>query len=203
MCICRTPRLGGYTNFNRYYFAQVDKQGAVIDERFNGPAARSRTTSSTTCAGRCSTTAPRVTARTLPGPIGGIFGPKAMLINEYRRIGRRLHAVVFPQDGIGPLVGKRTWGGLVGGLGGWPQLMDGGTVSPPSVGFWDPETGEWVAENVGIHPDVEVEFDPKAWRAGRDVQLEKAVELLMGELAKPRPPAKPRPAFPNYQQPAK
>lgn len=58
-----------------------------------------------------------------------------------------------------------------------------------------------MAENVGIHPDVEVEFDPKAWRAGRDVQLEKAVELLLAELAKPRPPAKPRPAFPDYHQP--
>ncbi len=118
------------------------------------------------------------------GPLGAIFGPKAMLINEYAGSGGDTQPWYFRKAGVGPLVGKRTWGGLVGGLGGFPLLMDGGVVTVPAVGFWDPDKGEWVAENTGIAPDVEVEFDPKLWRQGRDPQLEKAVELVMAELAK-------------------
>lgn len=191
---------GGYSNFNRYYFAQTGKQGAVMDERFNAggaqpdyiidylrrPLIHYRTTRH---------------GEDFQGPLGGIFGPKVMLINEFAGSGGDSMPWYFRKAGVGRLVGKTTWGGLVGGAGGFPLLLDGGAVTVPSVAWWDPDTGEWVAENVGIHPDVEVEFDPKAWRAGRDVQLEKAVELLLAELAKPRPPAKPRPAFPDYHQP--
>jgi tricorn protease len=192
--------LGGYTNFNRYYFAQVGKEGAVIDERFNGggaqpdyiidylrrPLLHYRTTRD---------------GEDFTGPLGAIFGPKVMLINEYAGSGGDTMPWYFRQTGIGPLIGKRTWGGLVGGLGGSPMLMDGGVVSPPSVGFWDPTKGEWVAENVGIAPDIEVEHDPKAVREGRDPQLEKAVEVLLESLRKNPPPKHKRPPFPNYHPP--
>jgi tricorn protease len=67
------------------------------------------------------------------------------------------------------------------------------------VGFWDPKAGKWVAENTGIAPDMEVEFDPKAWREGRDPQLEKAVEFLLEQLRRNPPPQYKRPAFPSYR----
>ncbi|NWG14399.1 MAG: PDZ domain-containing protein, partial [Acidobacteria bacterium] len=191
---------GGYASFNRYYFAQVGKEGAVLDERYNGggaqpdyiidylrrPLLHYRTTRD---------------GEDFTGPQGAIFGPKAMLINEYAGSGGDTMPWYFRQTGIGPLIGKRTWGGLVGGLGGYPQLMDGGSVSVPMVGFWDPEKREWVAENVGIAPDIEVEQDPKAVREGRDPQLEKAVEVLLAELEKKPLPRHERPPFPNYHKP--
>jgi tricorn protease len=77
--------------------------------------------------------------------------------------------------------------------------MDGGVVTPPSVGFWDAKTSQWVAENTGIAPDIEVEFDPKAWRERRDPQLEKAVEVLLDELRRKPTPQYKRPPFPVYR----
>jgi tricorn protease len=192
--------MGGYTSFNRYYFAQTGKEGVIVDERFNGggaqpdyildllrrPLLHYRNTRE---------------GEEFTGPMTGIFGPKAMLINEYAGSGGDTMPWYFRKAKLGPLVGTRTWGGLVGGLGGYPQLVDGGSVTAPSVGFWDPETGEWVAENVGIAPDVAVEMDPKAVREGRDPQLEKAVELVLADLQKNPRKLRPRPAFPNYHQP--
>lgn len=189
--------LGGYTSFNRYYFAQVGKQGAIIDERFN--AGGSQPDYILDYLRR-----PLLHYRTMregediTGPLGGIFGPKAMLINEYAGSGGDTMPWYFRKANLGPLIGKRTWGGLVGGLSGWPQLMDGGVVSPPAVAFWDPERGEWVAENTGIPPDIEVELDPEAVRRGHDPQLEKAVEVLLTALEKNPPPKHQRPPFPNY-----
>jgi len=192
--------LGGYASFNRYYFAQVGKQGAIIDERFN--AGGSQPDYILDYLRR-----PLLHYRTMregediTGPLGGIFGPKAMLINEYAGSGGDTMPWYFRKAGLGPLIGKKTWGGLVGGLGGWPLLLDGGVVSPPSVGFWDPDQREWVAENTGIAPDIEVELDPKAVREGRDPQLEKAVEVLLEALRKNPPPRHERPSFPNYHAP--
>jgi tricorn protease len=190
-------QLGGYTNFNRYYFAQVDKEGAVVDERFNAGGSQPDYITDYLRRPLLHYRAMRE-GEDITGPLGAIFGPKAMLINEYAGSGGDTLPWYFRKLKIGPLIGKRTWGGLVGGLGGWPFLMDGGVVTPPSVGFWDPDTGTWVAENTGITPDIEVEQDPKAMREGRDPQLEKAVVVLMAELKK-NPPAKhKRPPYPNY-----
>lgn len=191
--------LGGYTSFNRYFFAQVGKQGAILDERFN--AGGSQPDYILDYLRR-----PLLHYRTMregediTGPLGGIFGPKVMLINEYAGSGGDTMPWYFRKAGLGPLIGKRTWGGLVGGLGGYPTLIDGGIVTPPAVGFWDPDRGEWVAENVGIAPDIEVEWDPKAARQGRDPQLEKAVEVLLEMLRKNPPREAKRPPFPNYHQ---
>ncbi|MEK7407798.1 MAG: PDZ domain-containing protein [Acidobacteriota bacterium] len=193
--------MGGYTSFNRYYFAQVGREGAVMDERFN--AGGSQPDYILDYLRR-----PLLHYRTMregediTGPLGGIFGPKVMLINEYAGSGGDTMPWYFRKGGVGPLIGKRTWGGLVGGLGGWPMLMDGGVVSPPGCAFWDPDKREWVAENVGIAPDIEVEMDPKAVREGKDPQLEKAVEVLLAALKKSPLPKHTRPPFPNYHQPA-
>jgi tricorn protease len=83
----------------------------------------------------------------------------------------------FRKARLGPLVGKRTWGGLVGRAAGVP-LMDGGVVGAPSSAGWDPATSQWIAENVGVSPDVEVEQEPELVRQGKDPQLDKAIEVV-------------------------
>ncbi|HSO74888.1 MAG TPA: S41 family peptidase, partial [Blastocatellia bacterium] len=132
-------------------------------------------------------------------PVGSIYGPKAMIINEYAGSGGDAMPWYFRRAGVGPLIGKRTWGGLVG-IYDYPTLMDGGAVTAPRVAFWTPE-GKWEVENAGVSPDIEVDFDPQAWRAGRDPQLEKAVEVVMGTLNKNPLPAHTRPPYPNYHKP--
>jgi tricorn protease len=100
---------------------------------------------------------------------------------------------MFKKLGLGPVVGTRTWGGLVGILG-FPVLMDGGFVTAPDLAIWT-EDG-FVVENEGVPPDVEVEQTPAEVIAGRDPQLEKAIEIVMKGLPKVAPPAPPRPPFP-------
>ena len=186
---------GGYTNFNRYYFAQIDKEGAVIDERFNGGGSAADYIISymqrplmnywSTREGDDFTT-----------PIGSIYGPKTMMINEYSSSGGDMLPWMFRAAKIGQLVGKRTWGGLVG-IYGYPTLIDGGSVTAPRVAFRNLQ-GELDVENKGVPPDVEVDLDPKLWRAGRDSQLERAVEVTMAEVRK-NPAKKPANGpFPKY-----
>lgn len=187
---------GGFTNFNRYYFTGIDDQGAVIDERFNqgGQAAdyiidvmqREIWSYWTPRDGGVSTT-----------PLG-IFGPKAMVTNEFSGSGGDALPWYFRHVGLGPLVGKRTWGGLVG-IGGYPDLLDGGYVTAPRFAFFTTD-GKWDVENHGVQPDYEIEFDPQAWRQGHDPQLERAVELVMAELKKNPPPVPKRPAYPDYSK---
>ena len=86
----------------------------------------------------------------------------------------------FRRKGIGKLVGKRTWGGLVG-IYDYPNLMDGGFVTSPRLGIYSPD-GEWEVENIGVPPDIEVEMTPIEVINGKDPQLEKAIEVVMQEL---------------------
>jgi tricorn protease len=188
---------GGFTAFNSYYFAQTDKQGAVIDERFNAGGQAADYIIEVLGRKIESYWAPRYGAidRT---PAAAIYGPKVMIANEMSGSGGDLLPWLFKYNQLGPLVGKRTWGGLVG-IGDVPVLMDGGHVTAPSVGFFSPK-GEWDVENHGVAPDVPVDQDPKAVAAGHDPQLEKAVDLALEKL-KQNPPAEPkRPAYPNYHQ---
>jgi tricorn protease len=187
----------GFTNFNRYYFAQTDKQGAIIDERYNG-------------GGQVADYFIEVLKRTLESywaprygtiehtPNAAIYGPKVMLANEYSGSGGDALPWLFKQAKLGPLVGKRTWGGLVG-IGQIPVLMDGGMVTSPSVAFFAP-SGKWEVENHGVDPDYDVEQDPKAVSEGHDPQLEKAVALAMEELAKHPQEHPEKPAYPNYHK---
>jgi len=187
----------GFTSFNRYFFAQVGKEGAVIDERFNGGGYladyileflhRPVLSYWTSREGRDITT-----------PMAGIFGPKVMIVNEYAGSGGDLMPWMFRRMGIGSLVGKRTWGGAVG-IYDTPALVDGGSVTAPRQAFWAPE-GRWDVENHGVAPDIEVELDPQAVRAGRDPQLERAVEVILDALKK-QPPGKPKhPAYPTFDR---
>lgn len=187
--------VNGFSNFNRYYFAQSDRQGAVIDERYNGGGwiadyivdwlKRPLLAVAMTREGRDAS---------IPQTIEG---PKAMLINEYAGSGGDALPWMFRRLGTGTLIGTRTWGGLIG-IGGYPPLMDGGTVTAPRFGIFNPDTGEFDVENKGVSPDIDVEFDPAAWRQGRDPQLEKAVAVVLDELEKHPPAPLKRPKYPVY-----
>jgi tricorn protease len=186
---------GGYNSFNRYFFSQTQKEGAVIDERFNSGGALADYIVEYLSRPLLNYIAFRE-GRDIPTPLGAIYGPKAMIVNEMAGSGGDALPWYFRKMQIGKLVGKRTWGGLVASFP-MPQLMDGGFVTAPDAAIFGLE-GEWEVENRGVAPDIEVEFDPAAWRQGRDPQLEKAVEIVMEEVKKnPRPQPK-RPAYPNY-----
>lgn len=194
------PNTGGagYTNFNRYYFAQIDKKGAVIDERFNGGGSAADYFISYMTRPLMNYWSTRE-GEDFTTPVGSIYGPKTMIINEYAGSGGDLLPWLFRKADVGTLVGKRTWGGLVG-IYSYPQLIDGGSVTAPRVAFRN-EKGELDVENKGVAPDVEVDLDPKLWRMGRDPQLEKAVEITLQEIKK-NPQVKPKNgAFPNYSKP--
>jgi tricorn protease len=188
---------GGFTNFNRFYYSQLDKQGAVIDERFNG-------------GGQVADYIIEAMQRKIMGywayrygaiqtsSNASIPGPKVMIINEVAGSGGDAMPWLFHQEKVGTLVGKRTWGGLVG-IGAIPVLMDGGNVTSPSFGYFSPE-GKWQIENHGTDPDIVVEQDPKAVSEGHDPQLEKAVSVAMQELAQHPVQEPAKPPYPNYHK---
>src|SRR5690606_23866890 len=132
--------------------------------------------------------------RVFTTPQAGIWGPKVMLINESAGSGGDLLPYMFRRMKIGPLVGTRTWGGLVGT---WdtPQLVDGGVMIAPRGGFFDLD-GKWAVENEGVAPDIEVHMTPKEVIAGRDPQLERAVAEAMKALAEKPVVLKKEPPFP-------
>jgi tricorn protease len=190
----------GLTSFNRYFFAQVDKQGVILDERFNGGGQVADYFIDVLNRPLLSYNSFRYGA-TQRSPAAAILGPKVMIVNELAGSGGDMLPWMFRYTKIGKLVGKRTWGGLIGVLG-FPPLMDGGTVTAPNVRIFSP-SGEWIAENTGVAPDVEVELDPKSVASGHDAQLERAVSIALDSLKKEPPAETHRPAYPDYQHPSK
>jgi tricorn protease len=188
---------GGFTYFNRYFFSQVGKQGAVIDERFNHGGQLADYVVDYLRRPLLSWVLTRE-GQPFSSPQEAIYGPKVMIINQFAGSGGDALPWYFRKLGVGPLVGVRTWGGLVG-IGGYPELMDGGRVTAPRWAIYG-LNGEWEVENHGIAPDFEVEMDPKLAREGHDPQLEKAVAVALELLKKnPRPQSK-VPDYPNYHQ---
>ncbi len=189
--------VGGYLNFNRFYFAQVDKQAAIIDERYNGggQVADYIIDELERPLRNCATTRE---GENFCSPLAQIYGPKTMIINEMSGSGGDALPWMFKQDKVGPLVGTRTWGGLVG-IWNYPPLIDGGFVTAPRGAIYGLH-GEWEVENHGISPDVEVENDPASVAAGHDAQLEKAVQVTL-EALKNHPVVLPdHPSYPNYHK---
>lgn len=180
----------GYQGFNRYYFAQLDKQAVVIDERFNGGGKAADYVIDMLDRPLLCHWATRE-GKPFHTPNASIFGPKVMIVNEYAGSGGDAMPLFFRRRGLGKLVGKRTWGGLVG-VYDYPVLMDGGYVTAPRMAIFSPEN-QWEVENVGVSPDVEVEMTPKLVIEGRDPQLEKAVEIVLAELEDNPPPEVHRP----------
>ncbi len=181
----------GYTYFTRYYYAQQDKDGAIIDERYNH-------------GGQVADYIVNELDRKLMGyfvqrdgqpatsPIAGIYGPKVMIINESAGSGGDALPYMFHLRKLGPMVGTRTWGGLVGTLG-VPQTIDGGGITAPILAFYD-LSGKWAVENEGVPPDIEVEYTPADVIKGHDPQLERAVQEAMKLLEQNPVKRVPRPA---------
>jgi tricorn protease len=165
---------GGYASFNRYFFAQQEKAGAVIDERFNGGGLLDDYMvdyMGRQPIGGVSNDAPGGVH--FPLPMAGILGPKVLLVNELAGSGGDYFPWAFRELKVGPLIGTRTWGGLVAASVPYP-LVDGGSITAPSAAVFG-LNGEWTAEGEGIAPDIEVPLDAKSVAAGRDPQLERGV----------------------------
>ena len=175
---------GGFQYFNRMFFAQVDKQAVILDERRNG-------------GGQAANYITDVLSRQyLAGwkdrdglifetPGGAIYGPKVMLIDQDAGSGGDFLPYSFKRLGLGSLIGKRTWGGLIG-ISANPNLIDGGFLVVPFFRFFTPE-GEWRVENEGVAPDIEVELEPDLVNRGKDSQLDRAIEEAMKGLQSWRP----------------
>ena len=189
--------VGGWLNFNRFYFAQVGKQAAVIDERYNhgGFVADYIIDMLKRPMRNCAITRE---GEKFCSPAAQIYGPKTMIINEMSGSGGDALPWMFKQDKVGPLVGMKTWGGLVG-IWNYPPLLDGGFVTAPRGAIYGLH-GEWEVENHGIAPDIEVENDPASVAAGHDRQLERAVEVTMEALKKNPVTIPDHPPYPNYHK---
>ncbi|WP_223584034.1 S41 family peptidase [Sphingobacterium sp. GVS05A] len=169
----------GYTYFNRYYFSQMDKKALLMDERNNGGGwvadyvidllSRELISGWGIRDGKGFTT-----------PGNGIYGPKAMIINENAGSGGDMMPYMFRFKGLGKLVGRTTMGILVG-ISGYPPLLDGGRITSPNFGVYDLK-GNWIIENEGVAPDIFVEQLPKDLLEGRDPQLERTVKILLEEM---------------------
>ena len=183
----------GHDYFKRYFFPQANRKAIIVDERFNGGGLiadyyidilrRPYQAHWHTRYGQ-----------DLKTPSASIQGPKVMIINEVAGSGGDMLPWMFRKFEVGTLVGKRTWGGLVGILG-FPQLLDGGSVTAPNLAIWT-EDG-FIVENVGVPPDIEVEQLPAKVIEGHDPQLEKAIEVIMEQLRENPPPDPERPPYPE------
>ncbi len=183
----------GHTYFKRYFYPQSHKDAVIVDERFNGGGSLADYYIDNLQRPLIAYWAMRYGAD-MKTPSASIQGPKVMITDETAGSGGDLLPWMFRKFKVGTIVGKRTWGGLVGVLG-FPVLMDGGTVTAPNLAIWSPDKG-WVVENEGVPPDIEVEQTPADVIAGRDPQLERAIQIALEELKKTPPAKTTRPAFP-------
>ncbi len=170
------------TAFDRYYFAQQDRKGAVIDERFNGGGLLDDYMvgiMSRKPVGGVSTTAADQPSTRLPA--AGLLGPKVLVINELAGSGGDYFPWIFRHLGVGPEIGSRTWGGLIAACVPYP-LVDGGTITSPCSGVFGPD-GQYIVEGEGVPPDIEVLQDARAVARGGDPQLERAVREALALVA--------------------
>lgn len=170
----------GIVGFVKGFYSQSDKDALVVDERWN--AGGDIPTFFTEKLSRTSQAVIKDRyGRDVRVPEETIEGPKVLLINGYAGSGGDMFAYLFRKQSLGQLIGTRTWGGLVG----FSQpytLMDGGQLTAPQFGLYDPATGKWIAENHGIDPDIEVDLRPDLVASGKDPQLERAVQVLLEKL---------------------
>jgi tricorn protease len=183
----------GIQEFTKQYYPQADKDGLVVDERFNGGGfipdffvERLRRTTWAYWSTR--------DGDDFRTPATAIDGPKCILINQYAGSGGDAFPHYFRLAGVGPVIGKRTWGGLVGISHDLP-LTDGGSVTMPDFGMWDAKSGQWVIENHGVDPDLEVENPPHELVAGHDPQLERGIQYCLEQLKSHPPKKPPRPKY--------
>jgi tricorn protease len=182
----------GHEYFKRYFFPQANKKAVIIDERFNGGGQLADYYIDLLQKPYQAHWHLRY-GKELKSPSASIQGPKVMITDETAGSGGDMLPWMFRKFKVGTIVGKRTWGGLVGVLG-YPEFIDGGVVTAPNLGIWTKDG--FIVENVGVPPDIEVEQTPSEVIKGDDPQLQKAIEIALQELQK-NPPVDPvRPAFP-------
>jgi len=187
----------GMQQFFRQFYNQIDKRALIVDDRWNGGGFISEIVLERLRRILAGMDTNRESAQlTVPQQL--VVGPKVCLINHYSGSDGDLFPHFFRKYGLGPLIGTRTWGGVRGIRGDWP-LLDGGFITVPEDAIYGLDS-EWVIENHGVAPDIDIEDSPADWLAGRDVQLESAVRYLMNELQKNPgglpPPPPPLPAYP-------
>jgi tricorn protease len=187
----------GHEYFKRYFFPQSNKEAVIVDERHNGGGQIADYYINILRRPLSAYWAMRYGAD-LKTPQGAIHGPKVMLIDETAGSGGDMLPWMFRKFELGTLIGRPTWGGLVGILG-FPTLMDGGGITAPNLAIWT-EDG-FIVENVGVPPDIEVEQWPADVIAGRDPQLEKAIEVVMEQLEANPPSTPERPPYPIRVRP--
>jgi len=185
---------GGWTSFQRNYYAQSDKDGIVVDERFNGGGFINDYMIYEMKKTMDAAFTPR-TGRDWPTPGSTIYGPKVMIVNQFAGSGGDMFPWLFKHHKIGPVIGKRTWGGLVASFG-FPTV-DGGNINSPNCAFYNIHTGKWEVEGYGVDPDIDVELDPFLWRQGKDSQLERAIEEINKLLKNYKRKELQRPANPD------
>jgi tricorn protease len=189
------PDMGanGIREFIKYFYPQLDKEGLVVDVRANGGGNVSRMLIERLRRKVLGVNYSRTSDLPNTYPDGVFYGPMAAILNENSSSDGDIFPYMFREAGLGPLIGKRSWGGVVG-ISNRGGLIDGGGVSVPEFGLTNLK-GEWVIEGYGVDPDIEVENDPKAVINGGDPQLERAVQEVLKKLsANPlklpsRPPA--------------
>ena len=193
------PNTGGpgYNSFNRYFYAQLNKKALVLDERGNEGGFIADYIVEVLNRKPLSVFINRDGTPVID-PVGAIFGPKAMLINQNSGSGGDAMPWYFRKNNLGKLIGTRTWGGLVA-IGGFPRLIDGGAVTAPHTALYG-LTGEFEVENHGIAPDIDVDVTPKDFASGHDSQLEAGVKNVLDELAAHPLPTYPPLPHPNYHQ---
>jgi len=184
--------INGQNELVRQFIPQQRKDGLIFDERFNSGGQFSDRFIEMMNRPLYAFAARR-DLRDLRVPSVTHVGPKVMLINEWAGSGGDAFPYCFRKAGLGPIIGKRTWGGLVG-ISGNPMLIDGGFLTAPNLAIWHPD-GYWDVEGHGVDPDIEVENAPHEMAAGKDPQLEKAIEVALDLLEKNPPKKFQRPPY--------
>ncbi|MEO1069354.1 MAG: S41 family peptidase, partial [Cyanobacteria bacterium J06638_6] len=175
------PDMGpaGYAEFHRYYFAEVAKQGLLVDVRFNRGGHVSQLILEKLARRRIGYDVPRW-EQPDPYPSGSILGPIVAITNEHAGSDGDIFSHCFKLMNIGPLIGTRTWGGVIG-ISPKHRLVDLGLVTQPEYSFWFEDVG-WRVENYGTDPDIPVDISPQDWAAGNDPQLDRAIRVILEEL---------------------
>lgn len=195
------PDMGGpgIREFIKWYYPQIDKEGMVVDVRANGGGNVSRMIIERLRRKVLAVNFRRGAIDPSTYPDGAFHGPMAAILNENSSSDGDIFPWMFKQAGLGPLIGKRSWGGVVG-ISGRGGFIDGGSVSVPESALTS-MAGEYVIEGYGVDPDIEVDNDPKSVIAGKDPQLERAVQEVMKKLASAPMKLPNRPADPNKNKP--
>jgi tricorn protease len=185
----------GYTYFNRMFFAQIDHDAMIVDDRRNGGGQAANYILDVLSRKYLSGWKDR-DGLVFNTPAGAIYGPKVMLIDQDAGSGGDYLPYTFRTLGLGKLIGTRTWGGLIG-ISANPPLIDGGFLSVPFFRMYTP-SGEWHVENEGVAPDMDVQLDPATVNAGNDNQLDAAIADIMEQLKTARTlPLKAAPPYPT------